>query len=193
MYKRLIVWPMRKSQLVVLIILFSIISPLFTLSSQANTTNISIQSGTTQVINLGLVDEGMEIAIDYGVSDNIDAILMQPQQPQPKDPATENMESIMQKPLKAFPDQDHDAHITLRDGYLLDEERELLASKNMLSALSKRGIGGISEPDRIRCFHTWYAAHMVVPNCVGEVVDQLLADVHPKPCSLIQSSEPSLG
>ena len=89
--------------------------------------------------------------------------------------------------------QDHDAHITLRDGYLLDEERELLASKNMLSALSKRGIGGISEPDRIRCFHTWYAAHMVVPNCVGEVVDQLLADVHPKPCSLIQSSEPSLG
>ena len=67
---------MRKSQLVVLIILFSVISPLFTLSSQANTTNLSIQSGTTQVINLGLVDEGMEIAIDYGVSDNIDAILM---------------------------------------------------------------------------------------------------------------------
>ena len=29
-------------------------------------TNLSIQSGTTQVINLGLVDEGMEIAIDYG-------------------------------------------------------------------------------------------------------------------------------
>ena len=67
---------MRKSQLVVLIILFSIISPQLTLSGQANTTNLSIQSGTTQVINLGLVDEGMEIAIDYGVSENIDAILM---------------------------------------------------------------------------------------------------------------------
>ncbi|MEC7097334.1 MAG: hypothetical protein VXW70_03945, partial [Candidatus Thermoplasmatota archaeon] len=67
---------MRKPQLVVLIILFSIISPLFILPSQANTTNLSIQSGTTQVINLGFVDEGMEIAIDFGVSDNIDAILM---------------------------------------------------------------------------------------------------------------------
>ena len=76
--------------------------------------------------------------------------------------------------------QDHAAHITLRDGYLLDEERELLASNNMLSALSKRGIGGISEPDRIRCFHTWYAAHMVVPNAVGEIVDRLLADATPR-------------
>ncbi|MED5355849.1 MAG: DUF501 domain-containing protein [Pseudomonadota bacterium] len=76
--------------------------------------------------------------------------------------------------------QDHAAHINLRDGYLLDEERKLLASKNMLSALSKRGIGGISEPDRIRCFHTWYAAHMVVPNAVGEIVDRLLADATPR-------------
>ena len=76
--------------------------------------------------------------------------------------------------------QDHAAHINLRDDYLLDEERKLLASKNMLSALSKRGIGGISEPDRIRCFHTWYAAHMVVPNAVGEIVDRLLADATPR-------------
>ena len=76
--------------------------------------------------------------------------------------------------------QDHAAHIALRDGYLLDEERKLLASNNMLSALSKRGIGGISEPDRIRCFHTWYAAHMVVPNAVGEIVDRLLADATPR-------------
>jgi hypothetical protein len=76
--------------------------------------------------------------------------------------------------------RDHAAHIALRDGYLLDEERKLLESKNMLSALSKRGIGGISELDRIRCFHTWYAAHMVVPNCVGEIVDQLLADATPR-------------
>ena len=76
--------------------------------------------------------------------------------------------------------QDHAAYITLRDGYLLDEERALLASNNMLAALSKRGIGGISHPDRVRCLHTWYAAHMVVPNCVGEIVDKLLADATPR-------------
>ena len=75
---------------------------------------------------------------------------------------------------------DHAKHVALRDGYLLDEDRKLLASNNMLAALSKRGIGGISEPDRIRCFHTWYAAHMVVPNCVGKIVDRLLADATPR-------------
>ena len=34
----------------------------------------------------------------------------------------------------------------------------------MQSALDERGIGGISEPTRIRCLHTWYAAHLVTPN-----------------------------
>jgi hypothetical protein len=76
--------------------------------------------------------------------------------------------------------QDHEAHMEHRDSFLIDEERELLVSKGMLSALSDRGIGGISEPDRIRCFHTWYAAHLVMPNCVGEIVDQLLADATPR-------------
>ena len=76
LYKRFIVRPMRKSQLVVMIILFSIISPQFMVPSQANTTNLSISSGTTQVVSLGFIDEGMEIAIDYSASDNIDTILM---------------------------------------------------------------------------------------------------------------------
>ena len=42
---------------------------------------------------------------------NIDAILMQPQQPQPKDPATENAEILAGMPAQAFPGQNHDAHI----------------------------------------------------------------------------------
>ena len=36
----------------------------------------------------------------------------------PKDPATENMESIMMKPLRAFPTQDHDAHITAHRAFM---------------------------------------------------------------------------
>ena len=51
----------------------------------------------------------------------------------------------------------------------------MLAANGMASALSDRGIGGISEPDRVRCFHTWYAAHLVVPNSVGAVIDRLLS------------------
>ena len=42
---------------------------------------------------------------------NIEAILPPPPQPQPMDPALENSMAIMQKPLQAFPEQDHDAHI----------------------------------------------------------------------------------
>tara|TARA_Y100000385_G_scaffold58487_1_gene56341 strand:+ start:229 stop:759 length:531 start_codon:yes stop_codon:yes gene_type:complete len=70
---------------------------------------------------------------------------------------------------------DHRAHIALRDSLLSDDDRRLLAANGMASALSDRGIGGISEPDRVRCFHTWYAAHLVVPNSVGTVIDRLLS------------------
>ena len=70
--------------------------------------------------------------------------------------------------------QAHEAHNKLRDRFLGEEERMLLNARGMMSALSDRGIGGIQEPDRIRCLHTWYAAHMVERNCVGGAVDQLM-------------------
>jgi len=42
---------------------------------------------------------------------NINEILPPPPQPQPKDPAMENADMISGQPAKAFPTQDHDAHI----------------------------------------------------------------------------------
>ena len=42
---------------------------------------------------------------------NIEAILPPPQQPQPKDPATENADLLAGKPAQAFQGQNHDAHI----------------------------------------------------------------------------------
>ena len=42
---------------------------------------------------------------------NINEILPPPPQPQPKDPAMENADMISGQPAKAFPPQDHDAHI----------------------------------------------------------------------------------
>jgi len=70
--------------------------------------------------------------------------------------------------------REHDAHKRLRSTFLTESERALLESAGMMAALSDRGIGGIKEPDRIRCLHTWYAAHMVEPNCIGAAVDQLM-------------------
>ena len=71
----------------------------------------------------------------------------------------------------------HDDHaVTVRIAFLSDAERQLLSEKGMQAALDERGIGGISEPTRIRCLHTWYAAHLVTPNTIGQLVDELIAE-----------------
>ena len=49
---------------------------------------------------------------------DIDQLLRPEEKPIPKDPATENMEILMQKPLRAFPDQDHDAHINAHRAFM---------------------------------------------------------------------------
>ena len=72
--------------------------------------------------------------------------------------------------------EDHARHRKERAGFLSSEERQVLQARGMQAALDERGIGGIAEPDRIRCLHTWYAAHLVTPNAVGTLVDELLAD-----------------
>jgi len=78
--------------------------------------------------------------------------------------------------LQQAMNDDHARHREERSRFLSDAERQLLNEKAMQSALDERGIGGISEPTRIRCLHTWYAAHLVTPNTIGRLVDELLAD-----------------
>ncbi|WP_235964885.1 DUF501 domain-containing protein [Sediminihaliea albiluteola] len=67
---------------------------------------------------------------------------------------------------------DHQAHIALRDSYLSEPLRERLGRLGFTEVLARRGIGGIEDFKRIRCLHTWYAAHLVVPNTVGSMLDQ---------------------
>ncbi|MFK8041200.1 DUF501 domain-containing protein [Congregibacter sp.] len=73
--------------------------------------------------------------------------------------------------LKRSMSDDHHRHIQLRETYLQQEERELLESRGQWAALAERGIGGIADFTRIRCLHTWYAAHLVEPNTVGRLLD----------------------
>ena len=49
---------------------------------------------------------------------DIDQILKPQERPMPKDPATENMDVLAMKPLKAFPDQDHEAHINAHRAFM---------------------------------------------------------------------------
>lgn len=66
---------------------------------------------------------------------------------------------------------DHEAHIRLRDSFLATEERSALLAAGFTEVLQERGIGGIADFTRIRCLHTWYAAHLVVPNTIGGLLD----------------------
>lgn len=78
--------------------------------------------------------------------------------------------SALQKAMMA----DHVRHKLLRESYLTNQERAFLNTTGMMVALEQRGIGGIAEPDRIRCLHTWYAAHLVEPNTIGALIDNVI-------------------
>lgn len=73
--------------------------------------------------------------------------------------------------LQASLIDDHRAHIALRNSYMTSVVEEKLRSLNYYKVLQNRGIGGIADFGRIRCLHTWYAAHLVVPNTIGGLLD----------------------
>ncbi len=71
---------------------------------------------------------------------------------------------------------DHRAHIALRNRLMAASDRQRLQQLGFSGALERRGIGGIEKTARIRCLHTWYAAHLVEPNTIGRLVDEFWAD-----------------
>jgi len=71
---------------------------------------------------------------------------------------------------------DHQMHIKLRQAYMTDSIRQRLLELDFEEVLASKGIGGIADFTRIRCLHTWYAAHLVVPNTVGGLLDEYWQD-----------------
>lgn len=76
--------------------------------------------------------------------------------------------------------EDHRAHITLRRNYMSQDDYRRLQELGYDDVLASKGIGGIADFSRIRCLHTWYAAHLVVPNTVGALVDDWWTRKSPK-------------
>ena len=68
---------------------------------------------------------------------------------------------------------DHEAYIALRDSYMRPDIRQRLEALGFSEALVNKGVGGIGDFTRIRCLHTWYGAHLVEPNAVGCMLDDL--------------------
>jgi hypothetical protein len=67
---------------------------------------------------------------------------------------------------------DHHEHIILRQSYMNDVVSERVKALGFTEVLSTRGIGGIADFQRIRCLHTYYAAHLVCPNAIGTMLEQ---------------------
>ncbi len=78
--------------------------------------------------------------------------------------------------LQAAMMEDNRAHIALRDRYMGRDVRASLQRLGFGEVMAAKGIGGISDFSRIRCLHTWYAAHLVVPNTVGRLLDEYWAN-----------------
>lgn len=74
--------------------------------------------------------------------------------------------------LQAQMHEDHRAHIALRASYISAACQQRLEALGYGSVLDGKGIGGIADVTRIRCLHTWYAAHLVVPNTIGGLLDE---------------------
>lgn len=74
--------------------------------------------------------------------------------------------------LQAGMQADHRAHIALRATYLSPTVARQVEAGGFAQVLATRGIGGIADSTRIRCLHTWYAAHLVVPNTIGSLLDE---------------------
>ncbi len=69
--------------------------------------------------------------------------------------------------------EDHNHYRTARHNFLSSDDYDYLLKMNMHASLEDRGIGGIARPDRIRCLHTWYAAHLVTSNTIGRLMEEI--------------------
>jgi hypothetical protein len=70
--------------------------------------------------------------------------------------------------------KDHEAYIDARANWMSEEVKQEIDDKQMHGAFDGRGIGGIADFSRIRCLHTWYGAHLVITNTVGQLLEPYL-------------------
>ena len=73
--------------------------------------------------------------------------------------------------LKSGMEDDHKRYIALRESYIDEPQRQRIATLGFGDVFQHKGIGGIADFTRIRCLHTWYAAHLVTSNTVGRLLE----------------------
>jgi len=93
-------------------------------------TQLQMAQAAPELHNLKEAYRKMYLALNVK---DIDAILPPDQEAIPKDPVQENMDSLIQTPLQAFPQQNHDAHIAAHVAFL--QNPNTASNPNAVSAL----------------------------------------------------------
>ena len=78
-------------------------------------TQLQLAQSNPQVHNLYQAYRRMYLALEV---QNIDEVLPPPPTPQPLDPAIENARALMGELLQAFPEQDHDSHVSMHVSFM---------------------------------------------------------------------------
>ncbi len=93
-----------------------------------------------------------------------------------------------EQPLRAAMHEAHRRTCALRDQLLSPQEKAQLASSGMLVGLGTRGIGGISDWDRLKCLHLHTAHALADENAIGTKVLAMLPAVECTPQQVICSA-----
>lgn len=75
------------------------------------------QQAPPGMYDLREINRHVLVNMDY---ENIDKVLPPPEQAQPQDPLTDIQFAVQGKPIKAFPGQDHKAHIAIKQAFMQD-------------------------------------------------------------------------
>ena len=75
-----------------------------------------------------------------------------------------------------------------RDGCLSSDDKDALAEAGMRAGFHGRGIGGISDWDRLKCLHLHAAHALADENAVGAIVLRLLPSLECAPQQVICSA-----
>jgi len=157
-------------------------------------TQLQMAQAAPQMHNLREAYRRMYDALDIK---NIDAILPEPPQPQPVDPATENGNALKGMPLQAFPEQDHEAHVRAHIPFLANPASQANPQGYLMLHAHVQDHIGMMARDQVTTFfqksiEAAQAAGQPVPQIdpaaveaaiaqqVGEILNELLPSLAPQ-------------
>ena len=157
-------------------------------------TQLQMAQAAPEMHNLREAYRRMYDALDIK---NIDAILPEPPQPQPVDPATENGNALKGMPLQAFPEQDHEAHVRAHIPFLANPASQANPQGYLMLHAHVQDHIGMMARDQVTTFfqksiEAAQAAGQPVPQIdpaaveaaiaqqVGEILNELLPSLAPQ-------------